>query len=66
MAFNSGSYARTVESQDDATVTANIMAVLRKLYGNNIPSPTQVHFNMSWELLCSSCIICNHMWQTLE
>jgi hypothetical protein len=42
MAFNSGSYARTVESQDDATVTANIMAVLRKLYGKNIPSPTQV------------------------
>ncbi len=41
MTFALGSYAATMETQTDAQITADIMVTLKKIYGNNIPNPTQ-------------------------
>jgi monoamine oxidase len=39
MAFNAATYGVEVESYSDSEIIAQAMAVLRKLYGNEIPTP---------------------------
>ncbi len=39
LGFNAGEYGRIIESQTDAQIVAGMMAVLRTIYGDNIPDP---------------------------
>ncbi len=40
MAFNAADYGVEIESYTDSEIIAQAMAVLRKLYGNEIPAPS--------------------------
>jgi monoamine oxidase len=42
MTFGFGNYGKTMESQTDTQIKNDIMAMLKKIYGNAIPAPTQV------------------------
>lgn len=42
MTFAFGNYASLTETQSDASITADIMAHLKKIYGENIPPPQQL------------------------
>lgn len=40
--FALGDYGLAMENQTDAQITNDIMEILRKIYGNDIPNPTEV------------------------
>ena len=44
LCFSMGKYAKYQESLPDSNITSDIMSVLRKTYGKNIPNPLDVHF----------------------
>nr|WP_315981536.1 FAD-dependent oxidoreductase [Aliamphritea spongicola] len=43
LAFNAAYYAHELEQQSDDAVTEDAMNVLKKLYGDDIPAPVDVH-----------------------
>ena len=47
MGFTGGSLARDIESLSDDEILANVMTSLRRIYGDNIPSPTS-HMITRW------------------
>ena len=40
LGFNAGTFGRQIESWTDEEILADMMSVLRTIYGNNIPDPT--------------------------
>ncbi len=42
MTFGFGTYGLALESLTDAQIEAEIMVILRKIYGNSIPNPSQI------------------------
>ena len=42
MTFGFGDYGQTMEGQTDAQIQADAMVILRNIFGNNIPDPTNI------------------------
>lgn len=42
MTFGFGNYGKVIENQNNAQVQADVMSVLRKIYGNSIPEPQNI------------------------